>query len=207
MNKFYYVDSSGNVQGPLTVDQLRSLHRSGVVSATTQVCVDGKDEWQPLYEIQEFKPQQTKKSHPVPEKAKTTFEGTPSSQHQMKNQQEGVTRTQGKILIVLILIGMGAPFLVFLKPTPKWEYQTLQVFAETQDNIFDENLKKLSYKTIPDISNKINSLGTSGWELVTVYLEHETAHPNFGKEDFVTGIQPNVRPQTLVCIFKRQKRF
>ena len=36
------------------------------------------------------------------------------------------------------------------------------------------------------------------------YVENETAWPNFGKDEFVTGLQPNVRAQSLVMIFKRK---
>jgi len=40
-------------------------------------------------------------------------------------------------------------------------------------------------------------------ELVDSYLEMETVHPNFGDSRYVTGLQPNVRPQRLVLIFER----
>jgi hypothetical protein len=60
---------------------------------------------------------------------------------------------------------------------------------------------------VPDVTSSLDRLGSEGWELVGVFLEHETAHPNFGSEGLVTGLQPNVRPQKLVCIFKRQRKF
>jgi len=47
-------------------------------------------------------------------------------------------------------------------------------------------------------------LGLEGWELVSTSLEMETAYPNFGNASYVTGLQQNVRPQKLICIFKRQ---
>ena len=52
----------------------------------------------------------------------------------------------------------------------------------------------------------LDSLGSEGWELVSTYLEMETAFFNFGKSDLHTGIKENVRPQAVVAIFKRPKR-
>lgn len=49
----------------------------------------------------------------------------------------------------------------------------------------------------------MNALGAQGWELVTSYLEMETAWTNFGSSRYVTGLQPNVRPQRVVLLFRR----
>lgn len=103
------------------------------------------------------------------------------------------------ILITLIFL--------FFDNRSKWEYQTIEFMAKESDTAFSDNQKESSYKTIPDISSKILEMGQERWELVSSYLEHETAHPNFGNGEYVTGIQPNVRPQKLVLIFKRHKEF
>ena len=39
---------------------------------------------------------------------------------------------------------------------------------------------------------------------IRVYLEMETAFPNSGSAKYVTGPQPNVRPQRLVLILQRR---
>ena len=31
----------------------------------------------------------------------------------------------------------------------------------------------------------------------------ETPHPNFGNSDYVTGLQPNMRPGSVTLLFKR----
>jgi len=54
--------------------------------------------------------------------------------------------------------------------------------------------------------NQLTSLGSQGWELVSSYLEMETSYVNFGKNEYVTGIQPNIRPQSVICIFKRKSK-
>jgi hypothetical protein len=60
-----------------------------------------------------------------------------------------------------------------------------------------------NFNTITPSDYSLTALGQEGWELVSSYLEMETAFPNFGDKQYVSGIQPNVRPQRLVLIFKR----
>ena len=107
-------------------------------------------------------------------------------------------------LLVSILITL---IFLFFENRSRWEYQTIELTAKESDTAFSDNEKALSYKTIPDISSKISEMGQERWELVSSYLENETAYPNFGNNEYVTGIQPNVRPQKLVLIFKRPKGF
>jgi hypothetical protein len=49
----------------------------------------------------------------------------------------------------------------------------------------------------------LNKLGSEGWLLVISYLELETAYPNFEDYKYVTGLQPNIRPQRAILLFKR----
>ena len=211
MRNSYYVDNAGEVQGPVSPQELETLHRSGQVSATTQVCEEGTENWMPYYQAAG-----TDTSNPSKTKTKKEPESKPSKKEQEAAQPSarntefgGITKGQGTVLIILLLIGIGAPFWVFLKPTPNWEYQTVEILAETSGtaSILGENYEKLAYKTIPEFSTKLDSMGSQGWELVSSFLEHETAHPNFGNEDYVSGLQPNTRPQKLVLIFKRPKKL
>lgn len=57
-----------------------------------------------------------------------------------------------------------------------------------------------------DGSEQWVELKSIGWEMVGSHLEMETAFPNFGKDDFVNGLQPNIRPQSLTLLFKRPAR-
>lgn len=81
-----------------------------------------------------------------------------------------------------------------------WEYQTVVTYSEGSERTGEAAMKFAS--VTPDIA-KLNELGAEGWELVTSYLEMETAYPNFGSSNYVVGLQPNVRPQRVVMIFKR----
>jgi hypothetical protein len=51
MKKFYYLDASDQVKGPLSLQELDALHKSGNVSATTQVCEEGKENWTPFFQV------------------------------------------------------------------------------------------------------------------------------------------------------------
>jgi len=42
-----------------------------------------------------------------------------------------------------------------------------------------------------------------GWELAGTAMEIETAYPNFGKDEYVTGLRENVRPQALLMVFRK----
>jgi hypothetical protein len=59
-----------------------------------------------------------------------------------------MTKTQANIIIILLLIAIGAPFLRMLKPVPKWEYK----IEAPMDAMFD---------------TLMNSEGRQGWDLVT----------------------------------------
>jgi hypothetical protein len=115
----------------------------------------------------------------------------------------GVTRLQGHFIIGLLCIGLGLPFWNALKPVPHWEYKKVVVLTSGLSD--RTGVGALSNSSISLDDNMFESLGADGWELAGSYLEMETAFPNFGRSDLVTGLQPNIRPQRLVLIFKRPK--
>lgn len=85
--------------------------------------------------------------------------------------------------------------------TNKWEYKVVTVQAEGHERSGAEAAKNSSVTPSEEMLNK---LGNEGWELSTSYLEMETAWYNFGKGEYVIGLQPNIRPQRVVLIFKRR---
>lgn len=85
--------------------------------------------------------------------------------------------------------------------TPKWEYKVVYIEA-TETFTYLEDEQNPSEVELTDAM--INEYGLNGWELADSYLEMETVHPNYGDNRYVTGLQPNVRPQRLVLIFKKE---
>jgi len=88
-------------------------------------------------------------------------------------------------------------------PVTEWEYCTITFLSKDESRT---GLGAMKATSIEYNNTEVSKLGAAGWELATSYLEMETAYPNFGKDEYVTGLQPNVRPQKLVLIFKRPAR-
>lgn len=83
-----------------------------------------------------------------------------------------------------------------------WEYEVVTIAGEGYDRV--GGLEAFYVDFLEPSVETLNEMGNEGWELSTCYLELETAFPNFGDEDYVTGIRDNIRPQRLVLIFKRR---
>ena len=50
MKKLFYIDDLGDVQGPITPQELKELHKSDQINSVTQVCEEGAENWQPYYQ-------------------------------------------------------------------------------------------------------------------------------------------------------------
>lgn len=78
-----------------------------------------------------------------------------------------------------------------------WEYKVVSVKGEDAGKFSPTELK---------VTNEnLNSIGKDGWELVGIYTTNETVHPNFGNEEYVSGLQPNVRTNSVNLVFKRKQ--
>lgn len=134
-----------------------------------------------------------------------------------------------KIIYLIFLLFLANNIAFSDDEYKKWEYKVVRFESTTLelvDNKLNEEIihselerisKELEQKKDPEevIGRKsktstilvnedvLNKLGKEGWEIATSFLEMETVYPNFGKPEYVTGIQPNIRPKTLVIILKR----
>lgn len=82
-----------------------------------------------------------------------------------------------------------------------WEYKSLIINAP--DHTRKEDDAKATNE-IPVVDADLNKLGADRWELAASWLEMETVFPNLGTGQYVTGVQPNVRPMRTVLLFKRR---
>jgi hypothetical protein len=132
--------------------------------------------------------------------------GTTSERPTQPSRQpppQSMTYLQATMLLVLVLVlGVLAIRASFYPVYPRWEYMT-RTFVATEARTGEEALHPTTLR-IDEAELKL--VGADGWEIAGTYLEMETAYPNFGSGEYVTGLQPNVRPQRLVVIFKRQIR-
>jgi hypothetical protein len=224
---YFYTDETGGVVGPVSREILQKLTDAGMTAPNCQACYEGSEDWQPLtafvrptekaQEKQAFRappqhrsfvrPTEKVQEKPLPAKSSPVqaVVAVPSDRRSDVSEP-GFTRAQGYAVIALLCIGLCFPFLSFLKPDPpdpQWEYKKLVFLTDKRHD--RTGFGALSYSSIQLDESRLESMGSKGWELATSYLEMETAFPNFGKEDYVTGLQPNIRPQSLVLIFKRPK--
>jgi hypothetical protein len=111
---------------------------------------------------------------------------------------------QGWVTICLLVLGLTlAVYLTLLRPSPRWEYRVVSFHGEDHERT--GAAAALHASVTPD-AKELAEIGKDGWEVVGSYLEMETAYPNFGRSEYVTGLQPNVRPQRLVLLLGRRIR-
>ncbi len=80
--------------------------------------------------------------------------------------------------------------------TKTWEYKTIVIDGITVTKFSTSQL------ALPD--STLNLMGKEGWELTANYTTIETVHPNLGNEEYVNGLQPNVRTNFVFFVFKRK---
>jgi hypothetical protein len=125
------------------------------------------------------------------------------SESHPQTPSNSMSKTQGYILIGLFCVGIALAAWGTFKPYPKYEYKVLSLLAESNERTGSGALK---YASVNVDQAQLQTLTGEGWELVDSFLEMETAFPNFGNSEYVTGLQPNVRPQRAVLLFKRPVR-
>ena len=114
-----------------------------------------------------------------------------------------MTKGQGYALIGLVVLALVVSLVPRSGQAPKWEYKLVSFMSEGHER---EGIDAIKYSSILIGNDSLQEYGEEGWELVGSFLEMETAYPNFGRSEYVIGLQPNVRPQRLVLIFKRPLR-
>lgn len=206
-NQFYYTDAANEVQGPCTTLRLMALHKAGELTKNSLVSPQGSDQWVELWTIfpanRIFKFGKTSAMqgiYGIPDEANPN---PPNSVHSSGYAIiHPATRLQAGIIILLLLLGLGIPYLGNLRPVPKWEYKKLVFSSEGNERIGPGALK---YSSIQMDEELLNLMGKEGWEMTGSYLEMETAFPNFNEENYAIGLQSNTRPQALVVLFKRPR--
>ncbi len=135
----------------------------------------------------------------LPVEDKNPLPPPPASRNSASPGKSVLLLLVGDILLVNLLL-----LIVTVWPN-SWEYKAVKVRGnltkyEKLENFFPKELEEES------LTGTIN-LYFGKWELVGTVTEIETVHPNFGKEDYVTGIQPNTRTSGTILIFRRRKLF
>jgi hypothetical protein len=178
---YYYIDEQGVVSGPVPYSELQALLKRTLIKPTSLICKVGDTEWAPFY--------------PTPDNP-----GIPVETSSITPNPKQFPLWLG-ILLGLAVAGIFLNALLqFLQiprenPPTLWRYKTIAIPAKYGSDT--------STREIGSDMPELISLGSQGWEVAGIWLEQETVYPNFGKSDYVTGIQPNMRPSRLVILLKQ----
>jgi len=82
-------------------------------------------------------------------------------------------------------------------PARSARYTTLEADRTGHDAMSAAQIDRDMLKSITE------EMTNSGWELAGTAMEIETAYPNFGKDEYVTGLRENIRPQALLVVFRK----
>lgn len=113
-----------------------------------------------------------------------------------------MNKMQGYVLIALSALILVILVVNITKSAPKYQYKVVSVQAQFKKGAGLVN-SDLGPTQIGVQDEELSLLGKDGWELVDTMVEVETTHPNFGNSEYVTGLQPNIRPQRAVMIFRK----
>lgn len=133
-----------------------------------------------------------------------------SQSESSENSNNPTNKIQGYVLIILGVIVVGLVAWSIFRPAPKFAYKVINVQAQfnktgpSTSTSGQENNSKLNSTNVNLSDEDLSILGKEGWELVDTFLEMETTHPNYGSTEYVTGLQPNIRPQRAVLLFKKR---
>jgi hypothetical protein len=196
---YYYIALNGETEGPVKYADLQSYLKSGQIKPTTLICKVGDAAWAPF----------------LPD---ARHEGLPPNESPVReiSQTERLSLPGGVVvalwIIVLgVLLNTAVSVFLYLSAQPTfsavlslsassaqlktWEYRVVEYPASAAN---DRSTRSINLN-----EQALQSAGRDGWEIVGQWLEHETVYPNFGKDEYVTGIQPNFRPSKLVVLMKR----
>lgn len=97
----------------------------------------------------------------------------------------------------LMILGTACLMLAACGNT-KWEYKVVSMTGNKTNDY--------SSTIFSDPTGMLDNMGKEGWELVDTYTETSTAFPNFGNDQYVTGLKPNTRTSVVNFVFKRKSK-
>lgn len=89
----------------------------------------------------------------------------------------------------------------------KWEYKVLKFdysdfFTKREDEEYAAFYAMTRDMLMP-LEDTLSVLGKDGWELISTYTTISTSFPNFGNDQYITGIREQTATRVLTAILKR----
>lgn len=125
---------------------------------------------------------------------------TPSDSPEKQEIAAAVRELRGTVRELREEVGRLGKQLAKKTAKPQWEYQVLR-FNAPPASARSPRLVELRI-----FNQELVKRGTEGWELVFMQAENETVYPNFGNPEMTTGLQPNLRTASVLCVFRKEKK-
>ena len=179
---YYYVNATGESDGPVSYADLQSFLQAGSIKPTTLICKMGDSLWAPF----------------LPNVEDGGFSAPNTAGDRSSVQMNVPTWMKFTLwaLVAGVFVNILLPVVTTLLQKNEWEYRVMEFPAKPGD--------KNATRTVDLDIEELQMAGKNGWEIAGQWLEHETVFPNFGKDEFVTGLQPNFRPSKLLILLKRK---
>jgi len=226
----YKIARHGNELGTFTLAEIAIALKSGHMKESDDCWTEGDSKWGKLSNItHRLNSVSTNNLSPNPANLSKPIQNQTNSSTMPNNKNHHWALIALFITSLCILISIL--FIHFR--TNKWDYHTKVINfpdAEYINSIKAPVQWKYTYSSVPARSARYTSLAAdrtgddaksatqidrdllkslteemtnSGWELAGTAMEIETAYPNFGKEEYVTGLRENIRPQALLLVFRK----
>ena len=171
MAESWHYKLMGEEIGPISSQQLKELAQNGTIDFDTPLRKSSSDSWnraskvRGLFDGPNDAPQDSAhEDHAEPNSAPSPpsppdIETSTTSPSDHPNPPS-ITKFQGNVIICLLMMAMGVPFLSAFRPAPKWEY----TIESPNDILFDSEME---------------ALGNAGWELVFARRASGTLGPSY----------------------------
>jgi hypothetical protein len=228
--KKYKIARHGKELGSLSLTEIANALKSGHVKETDDCWTEGDSKWGKLSDItNKLSTSSTNNSSPISANFSKPMQNQSNPLVITSNKNHSWALVALFITALCILITLL--FINFR--TNKWDYHTKVVNfpdAEYINSLKGPIQWKYTYSSVPARSARYTSLDAdrtghdamsatqidreilkslteemtnSGWEFAGTAMEIETAYPNFGKDEYVTGLRENIRPQALLIVFRK----
>lgn len=230
VNTKYKVARHGKELGTFSLTEISNALKSGQMTGADDCWTEGDSKWGKLSDItNKLNTSSTHNPTPLPANFSKPMQNqsNPAVIPSNKNHSWALVALFISSLCILITI----LFIHFR--TNKWDYHTKVINfpdAEYINSLKAPVQWKYTYSSVPARSARYTSLDAdrtgsdamsatqidreilkslteemtnSGWEFAGTAMEIETAYPNFGKDEYVTGLRENIRPQALLIVFRK----
>jgi len=171
MAETWHYKLMGDEIGPISSQQLKELAQNGTIEFDTPLRKSSSDSWNSASKVRGLfdGPNDTEQEPAPHDHAAPDLASSPPSPPTVPDNEAPakpppnnptITQFQGNIIICLLMMAMGFPFISAFRPAQQWEY----AIESPNDILFDSEME---------------ALGNAGWELVFARRASGTLGPSY----------------------------